>query len=91
LIFWVVAVNPFGPVHEYALIPPIALKVVFAPGQIAFVPVMVQLGSGFTFKLAKLEVCDPHVPVTITLYLFASAAVTGEIVNVEDVAPGILL
>jgi len=72
-------VNPAGPVHEYAAIPADAEKEVVVPEQITLVPEMLHEGRELTARVTTLEVTIPHVPVTITLYVFAFAADTGEI------------
>jgi hypothetical protein len=60
--------------------PAVAENEVDPFAQITFVPVIVQTGSGFTVRVAKLEVAVPQSPVITTLYLSASANVTGDIV-----------
>jgi len=72
-------VNPAGPVHEYAAIPADAEKEVVVPEQITLVPEMLHEGRELTARVTTLEVTIPQVPVTITLYVFAFAADTGEI------------
>jgi hypothetical protein len=59
--------------------PPLAVNVVDAPGQTAFVPVMEQLGNGLTVK-STVGLAVPQVPVIITLYLVSSASVTGDFI-----------
>jgi hypothetical protein len=60
--------------------PAIAENEVGDPEQITFVPVMLHEDGVFTTNVAIVEVTDPHVPVTITRYVFPSVGITGEIV-----------
>ena len=77
---WVEVVNPVGLVQKYAAIPAGAEKEVVVPEQITLVPVMLHEGRELTVSVTMPEVIDPHVPLTITLYVFALDADTGEIV-----------
>ena len=81
-------VNPPGPVHEYELIPPLAVNTVNVAGHIAFVPVILQEGSGLTFSLALEDVTEPQGPVTVTRYLLPSIpAVTLVRVRTDELPP----
>jgi hypothetical protein len=60
--------------------PAVAEKDVVDPEQITPVPVILHAGREFTVNVTTVEVTVPHVPVTLTLYVFALAANTGEIV-----------
>ena len=67
--------------------PAVAEKDVVDPEQITLVPVTLHDGREFTVNATTVEVAIPHAPVTLTLYVFALAADTGEIVYDDEVAP----
>jgi hypothetical protein len=52
---------------------------------------MLHDGREFTVNVAIADVTEPHVPVTIARYEFASTDDTGEIVYDEEVAPAMLI
>jgi hypothetical protein len=62
------------------VIPADAEKEVVVPEQITLLPVMLHAGREFTIKATIADVAVPHAPLTITLYVFALVADTGEIV-----------
>ena len=49
------------------LVPPVAVKVVLAPEQIAFVPVIAAVGFAFTVKVLLLVAVQPLAFVTVTV------------------------
>ena len=61
-----------APVDHKYVPPPVAVKLVEPPAQIVLLPVMLQLGVGFTVNTLLQELVHPAPLVTVTLYVPAA-------------------